>query len=72
MCAIVRAVDVAMSTKVQDVPERNPGGHLRCSCVLFCDDCSFELVQRYLWVRVCHGVPHLFAQELHCVVTQIL
>ena len=40
---ILRAVDVAMSTKVQDVFERNPVGHLRCSC----DDCSFELVQRY-------------------------
>ena len=56
--AIFRAVDVAMSTKVQDVFERNPGGHLRCSCALVCDDCSIELFQRDPWVRVCHGVPH--------------
>ena len=28
MCAIFRAVDVAMSTKVQDVFERNPGSSL--------------------------------------------
>ena len=50
-----------MSTKVQDVFERNPGGHLRCSCALVCDDCSIELVQRDpLSACFATASPHLF------------
>ena len=40
---------------------------------LVCDDCSIRTsLQWDSWVRVCHGLPHLFARELHCVDSQIL
>ena len=48
-----------MSTKVQDVFERNPGTHLRFSCVFVCDDYSFEFSSMGS-LGACLPRPHTF------------